>query len=524
MRARFAGRLRPSNFRVSAARPRPRLRGMQSGTKASSGWEAIQLFRAVIDTAGDGIVVADAHGTIQVFNKACEKMFGYTSEEILGKSVKVLRPVDERDSHDGPEPGASREITGQRKDGTTFPVQLSIGGGQAAGSSFFIGILRDLTELKNEALRGDDATRLLAQIVESSTDAIVSKTMDGIITSWNAAAERIFGYNAWEAIGQHISLIFPPDRLGEEEEIIRTVSSGESINHFETIRRRKDGTDIHVSLSMAPVHDAGGNIIGVSKTARDITERKQAEARTHSLQDELAHVARLSAMGQMSAAIAHELNQPLTAAANYSKAAQRLLGGQVVGEQQIASARDAMDKAASQIVRAGTILRYLREFVERRETVRSLEDINAVIREAVALCFVGSLNSDVKVETRLDPRLPEVPVNKVQIQQVLTNLIRNSAEAMADSPVRELTVISAMEDSDHIRIAVRDTGPGFSDEMRARLFQPFMTTKDTGMGMGLKICQSLVEAHDGTIRLALQEGPGTTFEIVLPVSQLETVD
>lgn len=490
---------------------------MSSAPESKACWEAIQLFRAVIDTALDGIVVSDPDGNIQVFNRACQRMFGYDEHEIQGRSVKTLRPLADRDRHEGDVTGA-REITGLRKDGSTFPILLSVGAGQAGANGFFVGILRDLTELRSETSRGDDATRLLAQIVESSTDAVISKTPSGAITSWNAGAERTFGFNAHEAIGQNISIIVPPSRLKEEGEMIARIRQGEMINHFDTVRRRKDGQDIHVSLSMAPVRDSRGEIRGVSTTARDVTEKRQAEDRTHALQAELAHVARLSAMGQMSAAIAHELNQPLTAAANYVKAAQRFLAGKPV-QKQIDSARDAMDKAAGQVIRAGTIIRYLREFVEKRDSVRKREDINAVIRESVALCFVGGLNADVKVSMSLDETLPDIPVNKVQIQQVLTNLIRNSVEAMADMPSRKLHLSSEM-DAGHVRLLVKDSGPGFDEDARARLFQPFMTTKDTGMGMGLKICQSLIEAHDGAIRL-LPDHPGSTFEILLPLSRAE---
>jgi two-component system sensor kinase FixL len=504
---------------------------MTAGKPAAqeAAWDSDALFRALTETAVDGIVVIDARGAVQLYNSACERLFGYAANEVIGRNVNMLMPEPYRHEHDGYLAsykksgdkkiiGIGREVSGRRKDGSVFPMYLSVGEGHTNEQRFFVGIIHDLTALRTEISRGDDASRLLAQIVESSTDAVISKTLTGEITSWNAAAERIFGYSAHEAIGRNITMIYPPERLSEERENIARISRGEIINHFITVRRRKDGKDIDVSLSMAPVRDRAGAIAGVSATTRDITEQRRAEAHTHALQAELAHVARLSAMGQMSAAIAHELNQPLTAAANYVKAAQRFLAGTIV-QKQIDSARDAMDKAAGQVIRAGTIIRYLREFVEKRDSVRSREDINPVIRESVALCFVGGLNSNVKVSLDLDETLPPVPINKVQIQQVLTNLIRNSVEAMEDVRERQLKLTSQSA-SGHVRILVKDSGPGFDDDARARLFQPFMTTKDTGMGMGLKICQSLVEAHDGTIRL-LPDHPGSTFEILLPLSRAD---
>jgi two-component system sensor kinase FixL len=233
------------------------------------------------------------------------------------------------------------------------------------------------------------------------------------------------------------------------------------------------------------------------------------------MQNELAHVGRLSAMGQMSAAIAHELNQPLTAIANYAKAAQRLLQNENPEPRQLQSAREAMEKAVTQTLRAGTIIRYLRDFVEKRESRKCPEDMKEVIREAVSLGMVGHSHSNVKLILSLKPGLPLVPIDKVQIQQVLLNLVRNAMEAMAEVVKRELTISCdvSMED---LCITVRDTGPGLAPQVAARLFQPFVTTKADGMGIGLKICQSIIEGHGGTI-VAGQGGPGATFVVHLPL-------
>jgi two-component system sensor kinase FixL len=421
-----------------------------------------------------------------------------------------------RQTHERRIIGIGREVVGRRKDGSTFPMYLSVGEGSLADRRFFVGIIRDLTDLKQQEAQREGADRLLAQIVQTSDDAIVSKTLDGIVTSWNASAERIFGYGAAEAIGRHISLIIPPDRIAEEDEIVAQLKAGQSIRHYETVRMHKDGHHVLVSLSEAPIHDGAGALIGASKVARDITERKRAEASTLALQDELAHVGRLSAMGQMSAAIAHELNQPLTAVANYVKAAQRLLAGDSSPEPaKLHSARDAMEKAAGQTLRAGTIIRYLRDYVEKRESERSVENLNDAIGEAVSLGMVGHKHSNIKLTMVLDPAIPPVAIDRVQIQQVLLNLVRNAIEAMADAPRRELTITSILEPAG-VRISVRDTGPGFAAEIAGRLFQPFVTTKGDGMGIGLKICQSIIEAHGGTIE-ARSDDSGAVFDIHLPL-------
>jgi two-component system sensor kinase FixL len=258
-------------------------------------------------------------------------------------------------------------------------------------------------------------------------------------------------------------------------------------------------------------------VIGTTTTARDISQRKHAEANEAARRTELAHVGRLRVMGEMSAAIAHELNQPLTAVTNYVKAAQRFLEADPPSPAQIRSARDAMEKAADQTIRAGTIIRYLRDFVEKRESEKTPENVNQVIREAVALSLVGGAHRNVKVKFDLGARIPRILIDKIQIEQVLLNLIRNAMEAMEGGERRELFISSAPIESRYVEIVIRDTGPGFSPEIADRLFHAFATTKEDGLGIGLKICQSLVEAHGGSIK-ALHGGPGAAFQVRLPLS------
>ena len=483
------------------------------------------LLTALLATAVDGIIAIDPRGHVLLYNQACERLFGYRANEVVGQNVRMLMPEPYRQEHDGYIAnynhtgerriiGIGREVVGRRKDGSTFPMYLSVGEGGLTGQRFFVGIIHDLSALRWETEQREGADRLLAQIVQSSEDAIISVALDGTITSWNAAAERIYGFSASDAIGRHISMILPPDRPTEDDDIMAELRAGRDVEHYETVRRHKEGHDVLISLSVAPIFDAAGAMIGASKTARDVTERKRSEERLLGMQNELAHVGRLSAMGQMSAAIAHELNQPLTAIANYAKAAQRLLQNEHPEPRQLQSAREAMEKAVTQTMRAGTIIRYLRDFVEKRESRRSHEDMNEVIREAVSLGMVGHSHSNVKLTLALDPMLPPVPIDKVQIQQVLLNLVRNAMEAMAGADRRELTVSSGTG-QEGLCITVQDTGPGLAPQVAARLFQPFVTTKADGMGIGLKICQSIIEGHGGTIA-AHQGGPGATFVIHLP--------
>ncbi len=226
---------------------------------------------------------------------------------------------------------------------------------------------------------------------------------------------------------------------------------------------------------------------------RDLTERQQTERRLHELQDGLLHVSRVRSMGQMAAALAHELNQPLTATANYVRAALRLLAAP---EPNLERVRQAMNHAVEQTLRSGEIIRRLRAFVARGEVARQPESIAQLIEEASALALVGAKERGVKVLIGMDPDLPDVSVDRVQIQQVLLNLIRNAMEAMEGCQVRELAITASVRD-DHVLVSVADTGSGIPPEIEARLFQPFVTTKSEGMGIGLSVCRTIVEAHGG---------------------------
>ncbi len=488
------------------------------------------LFHALIGATVDGVVVIDAAGRIQDFNAACEALFGYTAAEVIGHSATMLMPARFRAEYEDYLShrkltskqrivDTGREMVGQRKDKSTFPMYLSVGESQIHGERFFVGVIRDLAaKLKMEVSLRESADRLLAQIVRSSNEAILSKTLGGVIMSWNAAAERIFGYTAGEAVGKHISVLIPSDRLAEEAAIIAQLRAGHDVEHLETVRRRKDGRDIPVCISVSPVFDGEGNIFGASKTLRDISEKKEAEVRLQAMQSELAHVGRLNSMGFMSSAIAHELNQPLTAISNFVEAARRTLD--LPGDDIVLRARNLMDKAVGQTLRAGAIIRNLRDFVEKREGKRRPENIDSVIEEAIALAMVGAASGRVRVKLDLAPALPLVPIDRIQIQQVLINLIRNAVEAMQAVDERDLTIAAKLE-SDAVCITVRDTGPGLTPKMLARLFQPFVTTKEKGMGIGLSICKSIVEAHGG--RMSVQSsGRGACFAVHLPLALEET--
>jgi two-component system sensor kinase FixL len=499
---------------------------MQAAAEVPSGSDA--RFESLIATAVDGVVVIDERGTILVFNPACERHFGYPAGEAVGRNVKMLMPSPYCEAHDsfiadyrctGTKKiiGIGREVLALRKDGSIFPMYLSVGEGKHDGSTFFVGIIHDLTAEKDALYRQQEASRLLANIIESSEDVILSKSLDGIVMSWNPAAERIFGYGADEMIGRSIAAIIPPDRREEEQDILRRIRAGERIEQYETVRRRKDGTEIVVSLTVSPLRDAEGNIVGASKIARDVTERRRAEQNLATLRTELFHVSRLSAMGQTTAAIAHELNQPLTAVTNYLYAAKRLLACGGDGEN-AARVGELIEKAVAQLLRAGGIIRNLRDFLQKRECSRAACDLNEIVEESVALGLAGGADVNIKSRILLDPSTGPVLVDKVQIQQVILNLIRNGIEAMAESQTRELTLSTGPDGPGFAQVTVADSGPGLTQDVIQRLFQPFLTTKGSGMGIGLNICKSIVEDHGGRIWLLADTGRGAAFRVRLPLA------
>ena len=395
--------------------------------------------------------------------------------------------------------------------------------------------------------------RRLAAIVASSSDAIVSTSLDGTITTWNQGAEAIFGYRPDEVIGRPIFLLAAPGREDEMPLMLDRVRRGERIEHYETIRQSKDGRQIAVSLTISPICDINGWIVGASKIARDITsrkcaeaellhltetleqrvaertaeleqanqrlraeiaEREQADARLLELQSELFHAVRLSAVGQMAGALAHELNQPLAAATNFVNAARRLLAS---GERaKVNTAHEVMAEAAAEVLRAGQIIRRLRDFVALGETDRQPENLIALIEESSALALTGAGAAGVQAFFRFDPKAVRVFANRIEIQQVLVNLIRNALDAMAACARRELEVRTTLLDEETIEIAVADSGPGISRDVRHRLFEPFVSTKANGMGLGLSICRSIIEAHGGRLRSEPNPGGGTVFRFTLP--------
>jgi two-component system sensor kinase FixL len=363
-----------------------------------------------------------------------------------------------------------------------------------------------------------DHEALLLAIVETSPDGLITIDERGVVQSFNPAAERMFGYAAQEVIGQNIRHLMPsPYREEHDAYIARYLRTGEKriigIGR-EVLGQRKDGTSFPLELAVGEVHAEGRRIF--AGFVRDVSARRLAEERLRELQAELVHVSRLSAMGEMASALAHELNQPLTAIINYAQATRRLLGDS--RDERHAALLGLLDKTAQQASRAGQIIRHLRQFIAKGETERALADVNAVVEEASLLASIGTAGKAITLRRSFASNLPSVLMDKIQIQQVITNLIRNSVDALAEVDRREIVISTEPAGKEAVEVRVADTGPGLAPEVVARLFQPFVTTKPGGIGIGLSICRSIVDTHGGKLWASGNPGGGTTFHVVLPVA------
>ena len=524
-----------------------------------------------------------------------------------------------------------------RRDGGTMwgTVSTSVVRKPDGSVAYVIAVVEDISSSKaaQEALHA--AESWFRSVVESSDDAIIGKSLDGLITSWNASAESIFGYSAAEAIGQPIKMLFPPDRLDEEDYLLNQIRAGTKVSHYESERLCKDGKRIIVSITLSPIRDVSGQIIGASKIARDVTEQKRigraleeqntllrqmsalahiggwtfdpatreviltdevariydlpdgtaitvdagldyyvgghrekveaavseainsgksfdleamirtsvghpkwvrvvgtaaisngtvvrvsgtlqditarilAERHAEQTQSELFHASRLTMMGEMASRIAHEVNQPLGAVTNYLQAAQTL----VAGNDQVTS---ILDKARLQAKRASETVRKVKSFAANREVDPHPEALRPLVEDACALALIGNLGADVVQFIDIPRSLPVVLVDRIQFQQVLVNLIRNAAEAMIDSPIKNLSLATQQSAAPNcIDLIISDTGPGVPEHISAQLFKSFVTTKKDGTGLGLSTSRALMQANGGGLEF-IARPQGAAFRLTIP--------
>ncbi len=380
---------------------------------------------------------------------------------------------------------------------------------------------RDRAALINEHLQEREAH--LQSILDTIPDAMVVIDEHGVIGSFSTAAERLFGWTPEEVIGRNVRMLMPqPYQDAHDGYLERYARTGErriiGVGRV-VVGERKDGSTFPMELAVGETRLHGHPYF--TGFVRDLSERQQTETRLQELQSELMHISRLTAMGEMASTLAHELNQPLSAIANYLKGGRRLLDAGGASPERIA---EAMDKAGDQAVRAGQIIRRLRDFVARGESERRLESLSKLIEEASALALVGAKDFGVRVLYRLDPAAELVLADRVQIQQVTLNLIRNAMDAMEHAPRRQLVISTELISPELAKVSVADSGPGVSAEVAGQLFQPFVTTKPQGMGVGLSISRTIVESHGGRLWVEDNPGGGAMFSFTLRAVTRDEVD
>ena len=483
--------------------------------------------RRMVELSSNAIVMVNAKGEIVSVNSQTEKMFGYSPDQLIGQPVEVLVPDRYKKAHpkyrDGfftapviRPMGAGRDLYARRQDGTEFPVEIGLTPFQSVTGPAALASIVDITERK----RAEERFRL---VVESAPSAMVMINRDGRIVLVNLQTEQLFGYGREELLGQAVEILVP-DRYRGPHPAYRTAFFSKPTTRSmgagrDLYGRRKDGSEFPVEIGLNPI-DAGDETLVLSAIV-DITARKEAEQRTRKHLADLAHVARLSTVGQMFSELAHEINQPLAAAANYARACVSFArSGSGASKEELI---EWMEKTVAQTTRAGDIVKRLGTFVKKDGGARSPANINRLIEQVVSLSVPAmhtttDESEPVELELKLDETAPELYIDFVQIEQVLLNLVRNAIEAMQESAAARVLTLETAHDAEFVYVAVGDTGPGISAEHLTRLFAPYFTTKSSGMGLGLSISRSIVVDHDGQMNVSASEH-GTIFKFKLPIGK-----
>ena len=481
-------------------------------------------FSALLDAAVDGIVIMDAEGWIEGFNASAERLFGFSPEEVMGRNVGMLMSEacqKEEKASLVPEPASgrpdlvgSRELVARRRDGSTFPVELAVGEVRSQVPRF-VGIIRDISERKEIERRLTQREHELRLTIENAPIPISTVGLDGVVLSANPSFCKMLGYTQHEIVRMTFRDFTFPDDLPLTVTLMEEALRGEGDTY--TYQKRyvhKDGRVVHVVLHNGVVRDEQGRPEMIVVQVEDLTERMKAEEEAREHRERLAHVDRLNVMGEMAASIAHEINQPLSAIANYTNAAyRRVSAGRLDGEKLSAS----LMKIDEQAQRAGEVVRRLRNLVKKRESQRELLDINELVRDSLRLAEVDARIHDVVVETSFTESPSRVLADPVQIEQVILNLLRNAIDAMGMVAKDESRLMVRTEEHDNfVEVSVCDRGTGITKVHEKHLFEPFFTTKVAGMGMGLSISHSIVSAHGGRFWFTRNPERGVTFRFSLP--------
>jgi PAS domain S-box-containing protein len=481
---------------------------------------------AVVKSSEDAIVSKTLEGIIVSWNAGAERVYGYTPAEAIGRPMTLVLP----DNRSNEEVEILEQIrrghqvkhfdtVRRKKNGDLIDVSLTISPisderGRIVGASH---IARDITQRK----RLEEQLQQVAAIVESSDDAIISKTLDGIILTWNAGAERVYGYPSHEMIGKPMTLLLPDDRQDEETDVLARIRRGDSVDHFETVRRTRNGSLIDVSLTISPVRDSSGRIIGASHVARNVTERRQFE-------EHLRHSQKLESLGVLAGGVAHDFNNLLTG----------ILGNASLALESVSTAHSIhglLQDVVSASERASHLTRQLLAYAGKGRFLVEPVSLSSLVRE-ISRLIQSSIPRNVQLRLELLDDLPLVQADASQLQQVIMNLVINGAEAIGHNDSGTVVVTTAVRNVDehylmstlgagpglscgvYVCLEVRDDGCGMDEATLNRIFDPFFSTKFTGRGLGLAAVQGIVRAHKGLMKVQSSPGHGTIFQVLLPAT------
>ncbi len=474
------------------------------------------------------IYMLDPQGRVTIWNRGAERIKGWAEAEVIGRDCTIFyTPEDQAagrpkaDLERASDLGRIEEERWRlRKDGSEFLANVTITAlrDDAGALRGFGKVIRDITDQKAAEVAVVRRERHLRSILATVPDAMIVMDEAGVVSSFSSAAEQIFGYAQAEVVGRNVAMLMPAASGRDRNGQLRTTLDSDGAYAIGSVQLetavRKDGSSFPIELVVGEASLAGERIF--TGFIRDLTRRRETERRVQELQSELVHVSRLSAMGTMASTLAHEINQPLTAIANYIEATRAMIGdpeGELLRE-----IAEALDLAAAQARRAGAIVRRLRAFVGGGDTGFRIERLDALVEEATSLGLLGAHEAGVTVTMTIAAGRDRVMVDRVQIEQVLVNLIRNAIQSMAGSDRKELTIATARDRDGWMRVTVADTGAGIDPEVRDHLFEAFATTKEDGMGLGLSICRTIVEAHGGRIWAEAAPAGGTAFHFCVPLA------
>ena len=499
------------------------------------------LSAELLETLPDAIVAVDRDGTIVLVNSQAQELFGYDRDELVGQKVELLVPESYRGQHhhhretfaETPKTrrmGADLDLYGRRRNGSEFPVEISLSPVSTEKGIFVLSAIRDISDRKriaeelrraNEELHRRTAEQLgeyrskLASIIDSSEDAILSKDLNGIITSWNRGAEHIYGYTPEEVVGKHISLLTPSDRPDEISDILQRIARGESLEHYESVRVTKDKRHLNVSISVSPLRSATGDIVGASAIVRDVTAQKKAESQLRQSQ-------KMEAIGRLAGGVAHDFNNIL----GIISACNEFLRDRIDAASEPSPYVDNIKKA---IERGTSLTRQLLTFSRTSVVQPRVLDVNERLKD-ISKLLRPLLGDDVEILVVPKSALAVVEADPGQLDQIVVNLAVNARDAMPRGGKFILETGAVRFDEDfadqhqtmpagkYVMLAVSDTGHGMDEATISRIFEPFFTTKEIGKGTGLGLATvyGIVKQSAGHILVYSEPGHGTTFKIYLP--------